>query len=174
MRYTGPTLVLRHVRGEKLQRSRRGRLIEQPTDRVNLELPSVLGSVAIVEETAEALARRAGLDEDAASQIALACREATVNAIVHGNKYDPALKVSVQLELSEEALSVRISDEGSGFDPDKLANPLAEENLLRTSGRGVFLMRAIMDEVHFRQLSPGTEITLRKHRTTREAQEDGY
>jgi len=141
-------------------------LTKQTTDRVSLELHSALGSADTVEQTAEALAQQAGFDEDAVSQIALVCREAAVNAIVHGNRQDPALKVTVQFDLAEDTLSIRITDQGSGFDPDMIANPLAEENLLRTSGRGVFLMRAIMDEVQFRQLGQGTEVTLKKRRTT--------
>ena len=68
-------------------------------------------------------------------------------------------------------LTVRIGDQGEGLDPDAIADPLAPENLLRSSGRGVFLMRAIMDEVHFRQTNPGTEVTLVKHRNQTEAGE---
>lgn len=137
---------------------------EGTNDCVDLELPSALGSVEVVEQTAEAFAQRAGFDEDVASQVALVCREATVNAVVHGNKYAADKPVSARFELTESDLCIAIADQGEGFDPEKIADPLAEENLLRTSGRGVFLMRAIMDEVHFRQLHPGTEITLTKHR----------
>jgi serine/threonine-protein kinase RsbW len=72
--------------------------------------------------------------------------------------------VTAIFELSDEALKISVADEGPGLDPDKIPDPLAQENLLRSSGRGVFLMRAYMDEVHFRQLHPGTEITLIKHR----------
>ncbi len=145
---------------------------EGKSNRVDLELPSVLGTIDTIEQNAEQFAQRAGFDEDEVSQISLVCREAAVNAVVHGNKYSTEKKVSAAIDLTPTALRVCISDEGAGFDADKLADPLAAENLLRTSGRGVFLMRAIMDEVHFRQLSPGTEITLIKNRTRGEARGD--
>ncbi len=147
-------------------------MTEMKAENVSLELPSVLGSVDTVEQTAEGFAQRAGFDEDEVSQITLVCREAAVNAVVHGNKYSVEKRVLASFDLTPKTLTIRIADEGSGFDPEKLADPLAAENLLRTSGRGVFLMRAIMDEVHFRQLSPGTEITLTKHRTIGEARGD--
>lgn len=127
-------------------------------------LASVLPSVDTVEQTTLAYAQRAGFDDDLASNLAMVTREAAVNAIVHGNKYDPARQLTATFALSEEALTVQIADQGEGLDPNTIPDPLAPENLLRTSGRGVFLMRAYMDEVHFRQLSPGTEITMIKRR----------
>lgn len=117
-----------------------------------------------VEAKAEAFAEKAGFDEDTAGQIAMLAREAAANAVLHGNKSDPAKHVHVTFALSKEALSIRVADEGAGFNPEDVPDPLSPEGLLRPSGRGIFLMRAIMDEVHFRQLSPGTEITLVKHR----------
>ena len=95
-------------------------------------------------------------------------REAVINAILHGNKKDPAKQVHVDFELNDEALRIKIADEGAGLDPDTVPDPLAPENILRSSGRGIFLMRAIMDEVHFHQLNPGTEIELIKHRVKKE------
>jgi serine/threonine-protein kinase RsbW len=129
-----------------------------------MTLDSVLDSVETVEQTAEAYAREAGFDEDTVLDIAMVSREAAVNAVLHGNKKDPAKHVTATFELTDEALKISIADEGAGLDPDKIPDPLAEENVMRTSGRGVFLMRHYMDEVHFRQLTPGTEITLVKRR----------
>jgi serine/threonine-protein kinase RsbW len=129
-----------------------------------LILDSVLDSVQAVEETAEAYAREAGFDDDTVLDIAMVSREAAVNAVLHGNKKDPAKHVTATFELTDEALKITVADEGAGLDPDKIPDPLAEENVMRTSGRGVFLMRHYMDEVHFRQLTPGTEITLVKRR----------
>ncbi len=129
-----------------------------------MRLDSVLESVEKVETTAEAYAREAGFDEDTASNIAMVAREAAVNAVLHGNKKDPAKHVTAIFELSDSELRMSIADEGPGLDPDKIPDPLAPENIMKGSGRGVFLMRAYMDEVHFRQLTPGTEITLVKRR----------
>ncbi len=132
--------------------------------RETFTLASALASVDAVEQTTLTYAQRAGFDEDMASNMAMVTREAAVNAIVHGNKYDAAKQVTATFTLSEEALTIQVADEGGGLDPATIPDPLAPENLMRTSGRGVFLMRAFMDEVHFRQLSPGTEITMIKRR----------
>lgn len=113
-------------------------------------------------------ARRAGFDEDAASQIAMVTREAAVNAVIHGNRYDPAKYVKVSFEMSPDSFKILIADEGAGLDADHLPDPIAPENLLKTSGRGIFLMRAIMDEVHFHMLTPGTEIEMVKRRDQKE------
>ena len=133
--------------------------------RLSLTLDSALPSVETVEQTAREFAKRAGFDSDTADNISMVAREAAVNAVFHGNKLDPELHVSATFEASSDSVTICIADQGPGFNPDVLPDPLAPENLLRTSGRGVFLMRAFMDEVHFRQLSPGTEITLTKRRT---------
>jgi serine/threonine-protein kinase RsbW len=129
-----------------------------------MSLDSALDSVESIEQAAESFALRAGFDEDTASQIAMVSREAGVNAVLHGNKKDPNKCVRAEFELTDEALTIKIADEGEGLDPDAIPDPLAPENILKPSGRGVFLMRAIMDEVEFRRLAPGTEITLVKRR----------
>ncbi len=143
-------------------------MTDSTANRTSLTLDSVLASVEIVEETAERFALDAGFDEDTSSQIAMISREAAVNAIVHGNKYDPAKHVTASFEITDKALTIQISDEGHGLDTDAIPDPLAPENILRTSGRGIFLMRAIVDEVHFRMLNPGTEIKLVKLRVQKE------
>lgn len=140
-------------------------MADSTTSRVSFTLDSNLDSVNKVEQTAEELAERAGFDEDTAAHIAMAAREAAVNAVMHGNAYDPEKHVNVSFETTTEALTVRVADQGPGLNPDTIPDPLAPENILRGSGRGIFLIRAFMDEVHFRQLHPGTELTLIKHRT---------
>jgi serine/threonine-protein kinase RsbW len=120
-------------------------------------------SVSEVEEAADHLATEAGLDEDQRFHIGMAVREAAINAVLHGNEYDPARHIDVSLENTGKDLVFVIADEGNGFNPEKVADPLAPENLLRGTGRGIFLIRSLMDEVHFRQLHPGTELTLIKH-----------
>jgi len=116
-----------------------------------------------VEATAEEMARKAGLEDEEVYRVAMAVREAAVNAVLHGNAYDPSKQVTAVFEQTSDALVVKIADQGKGLDPDTLPDPLAPENLLRGSGRGIFLIRSFMDEVHFRQLQPGTELTLIKH-----------
>ena len=130
--------------------------------RRNLRLKSTMDSVSEVEAAAELLAEQAGLDEDQRFHVAMAVREAAVNAVLHGNEYDPAKHIAVSMENTGDSLVFIITDEGKGVDPATLPDPLAPENLLRGTGRGIFLIRSFMDEVHFRQLHPGTELTLVK------------
>jgi serine/threonine-protein kinase RsbW len=131
--------------------------------RWSFRLNSTMESVGEVEATAERLATEAGFDEDETFHIAMAVREATVNAVLHGNEYDSSRPINVVFENSGTDFIFTIADQGQGFDPDRLPDPSAPENLLRGTGRGIFLIRSLMDEVHFRQLYPGTELTLVKH-----------
>ena len=130
---------------------------------ISFSLNSTMESVSEVEAAADKLAEAAGLDEDERFRFGMAVREAAVNAVLHGNEYDPAKKITVKLENTGTDLVISVADQGKGVDPDTLPDPLAPENLLRGTGRGIFLIRSFMDEVHFRQLHPGTELTLVKH-----------
>jgi len=140
-------------------------LPDSTASRVSLTLGSTLDSVDKVERTGEEFAARAGFDEDTIPNIAMAVREAAINAVLHGNSYDPAKQITASFEVNNDSLIIRITDQGPGLDPSRIPDPLAPENILRGSGRGIFLIKAFMDEVHFRQLHPGTELTLIKHRT---------
>jgi serine/threonine-protein kinase RsbW len=131
--------------------------------RFTYTLDSSLESVNRLEQTAEQLAQKAGLDEDAVFQVAMAVREASVNAVLHGNAYDAHKKITASFENTGKALVIRITDQGKGLDIATLPDPLAPENILSGSGRGIFLIRSFMDEVHFKQLHPGTELTLIKN-----------
>ena len=131
--------------------------------RLSFALNSTMESVSEVEAAADKLATDAGLDEDARFHITMAVREAAVNAVLHGNDYDPAKKISASFENNGKSLVITVADEGKGLDPEAIPDPLAPENLMRGTGRGIFLIRSLMDEVHFRQLHPGTELTLVKH-----------
>jgi serine/threonine-protein kinase RsbW len=130
--------------------------------RVSYTLESSLESVNKAEETAQDIASKSGFDSDETQRIAMAVREAAVNAVLHGNAYDPRKKVHIAFETAKDILTVTIRDEGKGLQNDDIPDPLAPENLLKQSGRGIFLIRAFMDEVRFRNMEPGTEITLIK------------
>lgn len=136
---------------------------EAKAGRLSLRLKSTMESVAEVEAAAEKLAADAGLDEDERFHVAMAAREAAVNAVLHGNEYDPAKQISASFENTGKALVISVADQGKGLLPEAIPDPLAPENLLRGTGRGIFLIRSFMDEVHFRQLHPGTELTFVKH-----------
>lgn len=131
--------------------------------RRSFRLNSTMESVTEVEAAADQLATEANLDEDQRFHIGMAVREAAINAVLHGNEYDPARHIDVSMENTGKDLVIVIADQGEGFNPENLPDPLAEENILRGTGRGIFLIRSLMDEVHFRQLHPGTELTMIKH-----------
>ena len=136
---------------------------ESGAGRRSLTLSSTMESVGQVEAAAEKLAGDAGLDEDERFHVTMAVREAALNAVLHGNEYDPDKHITVTLENTGKSLVFTVADQGKGLDPQKLPDPLAPENLMRSTGRGIFLIRSLMDEVHFRQTHPGTELTLVKH-----------
>ena len=135
---------------------------DSTVNKVSMTLDSTLDSVDRGEAVAEQQAAIAGIGEGERYHVSMAVREALVNAVMHGNAYDPAKKVKLSFENDGAALVIRISDEGEGIDQDKLPDPLEPANILRGSGRGIFLIRSFMDEVQFRKLGPGTELTLIK------------
>jgi serine/threonine-protein kinase RsbW len=127
-------------------------------------LDSTLESVDSAEELAVSVAQRIGFDEDELMKIGMAVRESMVNAVVHGNRYNAHKKVRFRVSHSPERFTIVIADEGDGFDLANIPDPLAPENLMRTSGRGIFLIRSFMDEFEMRHREPqGTEVTLVKY-----------
>jgi serine/threonine-protein kinase RsbW len=132
-------------------------------NRVSYTLDSTLETVDSAEQTASRMAAEAGFGEDEVMQISMAVREAAVNAVLHGNAYDPDKKVKLDFERTSRELVITIRDQGKGLDPAKIPDPLSPENLLKTSGRGIFLIRSFMDEVQILPSQTGTEIKLVKH-----------
>ena len=127
-------------------------------------LESTLESVDRAEEIVLQLATAMGFDEDDLHRIGIAVRECMVNAVVHGNRYHSRKKVHLKVARLVDRLEIVIADEGGSFDVSKLPNPLAEENLLRQSGRGLLMMRAFMDEFQVSQRQPlGTEVRMVKY-----------
>ena len=102
-----------------------------------------------LQDVSERIFMMAGLDEEQAYWPTLAVREAVVNAVLHGNKEHPEAAVSVDYRLGDGRVEIAVLDEGEGFDPADLGDPLSAENLLKEGGRGVYLMRQFMDEVDF-------------------------
>ncbi len=117
-----------------------------------------------IESMAERSAQLAGLSEEERDSLAIAVTEVGNNAIIHGNKRDPNKNVHINVDVRDGEIRVVIRDEGTGFNPETLSNPLDPENLLRESGRGVFIVRSLMDEVNFDFSKGGTEITLIKRK----------
>jgi serine/threonine-protein kinase RsbW len=130
---------------------------------VSYTLDSTLETIDHAEEQANRIATELGFGDDEVMQISMAVREGAVNAVLHGNNYAPDKKVTLAFERTPEDLVITIRDQGHGINLDCIPNPLAPENLLKTSGRGIFLMRSFMDVVEIRPSQTGTEVKLFKH-----------
>jgi len=127
-------------------------------------LDSTLDSVDEAERAALDMARESGFGEEDLDRIGMSVRECMVNAVVHGNQYNSHKKVRLSLSRTPEKFTIQIADQGEGFDPGEVPDPVAQDNLMRQSGRGIFLMRAFMDDLQVRRLEPaGTEVTLVKN-----------
>ena len=136
--------------------------------------PSALESVDVAETEILNAAEQAGFEEDDRHRIGMAVRECMVNAVVHGNRYNrnKQVHVGVSVEKFEKSgekpgkytrFTIRITDQGEGFEMEEVPDPLHDTNLLRHSGRGLFLMGAFMDDLRVRKLAPvGAEVTLVK------------
>ncbi|MEO8129503.1 MAG: ATP-binding protein [Bryobacteraceae bacterium] len=137
------------------------------TKTLDILLDSTLDSVDEAEKLVLGLARELGFPEDDLHDLGMAVREAMVNAVVHGNRYNLNKKVHLSVTKETDRLSVKITDEGEGFERTGLPDPLAEENLLRQSGRGLLLIQAFVDEFHMVRVPPlGTEVKMVKCRKT--------
>jgi serine/threonine-protein kinase RsbW len=112
-----------------------------------LKFPSHIEAVAQAATAVSEFLNRLGIGEDVAFGVDMAVREAVTNAVLHGNKLDEKKLVEVKLSSTPEAFEVSVHDQGPGFNPDDVPDPTKDENLLKTSGRGIFFMRNFMDEV---------------------------
>jgi serine/threonine-protein kinase RsbW len=130
---------------------------------VSYTFESTLETINNAEDHASRIAAAAGFNEDDTMSIAMAVREAAVNAVMHGNAYDPGKKVTLAFEQDDKDLTIVVRDQGKGVDVDSIPDPLAPENLMKQSGRGIFLMRSLMDEVQIHASETGTEVKLIKH-----------
>ena len=126
---------------------------------VRLQIHSNFDLLDFVQVVSDRMAQLAGLDEDAIHWIGVAVRESVINAIKHGNREDHGKLVTVEFtfapSVNPRELIVRVIDQGEGFDPEEVADPLAPENILKSSGRGIFFMRSFMDDVTLKRASEG-------------------
>src|SRR5246500_574166 len=116
-------------------------------------LDTQVESVNLAEEMCLKVAESAGFDEEMCYRIGMSVREGVINAFHYGNQERPEKKIHLALDITSEKLIIHVLDEGTGFKLSDVPDPLAEENILSTSGRGIFLMRAFMDEF---DVVPGT------------------
>jgi len=134
-------------------------------DTTELSLPSRIETVAEVAAAVAEFVTRSGVSEDAAFGIDMAVREAVTNAVVHGNRQSEDKVVGIVLKNLPDAVEISVHDQGPGFNPNEVPDPTAEENILKTSGRGIFFMRSFMDEVDwFLPPEGGTTVRMLKRR----------
>ena len=131
--------------------------------RLNVTMESRIESADLAESMIVEFASRSGCGERECEEIGLAVRESVVNAVLHGNRCDLSKKVVLTAELDEDGLLISVKDEGEGFDPDSLPDPLISDNLLHETGRGFFILKTCMDDVAVRRApSHGTVLTMVK------------
>lgn len=138
-----------------------------PSNSTRLVIPSDPHRIAEADEFLENALRAHGIPDALVTDVAIASTELVNNAIVHGNKSNPNKTVTIELIFTDTDLTVRVTDQGEGFNPQEIPDPLAEENLLREVGRGVFIVRSLMDEVRY-EAGPGggTVVVARKSLST--------
>ena len=128
-----------------------------------IRLPSRIEAVNEAADSVGVILKDAGVSEDVTFGIDMAVREAITNAVLHGNKQDESKICEVQVKTSPEAIEILVHDQGSGFKPEEVPDPTDAENLLKTSGRGIFFMRNFMDQVDwFIEPEGGTTVRLFK------------
>ena len=134
---------------------------------VHLVIGSRFEDIELVQIVVEESLRKLDLDEEVAHSISLAVREAVANAIKHGNRQNPDKRVEIDFGVDESEVVIEVTDQGSGFDPQQVKDPLVADNLLRPNGRGIFFMNNFMDDIDF-SFKPegGTVVTLRKRLTS--------
>jgi len=125
-----------------------------------LSLPSRIETVARAADAVAEFVTRSGISDEAAYGIDMAVREAVTNAVVHGNQQDEHKAVDLTLKSLPEAVEISVHDQGRGFNPEAVPDPTRDENILKTSGRGIFFMRCFMDEVSW-SIRPGGGTTVR-------------
>lgn len=131
-----------------------------PHKKFSLEIESDPNNLLTVEEFVNYFAREVGIKEEKISGLILSVTEATTNAIIHGNKKNSGKKVKIDVSAEGHILKITVKDEGIGFDPSLIPDPTKPENLLKDSGRGLYLMKVYMDDIKFKITPDGTETIL--------------
>ncbi len=126
-----------------------------------LELKSDPKEIRKVEPFLEEVNRHIQLDDGTFYRLLVASTEAVNNAILHGNKSDPKKKVWLICHVNNDSIVVTVRDQGKGFKPESVPDPLQEENLMKESGRGLFLMKSLMDGVEYTITPKGTVVELK-------------
>jgi len=130
----------------------------QTSEMYTLQLPSKQESITLLENLIEEIADKHNISEDTFANMMTTLSEATINAIVHGNKLDPAKKVIINADIEPKRIVWTVTDEGEGFDYNNLPDPTAPENIENLTGRGVFIIKHLADQAIFN--TKGNEVEL--------------
>jgi serine/threonine-protein kinase RsbW len=125
---------------------------------VRLEFTGAVEMLDFVQVVCDHVGRTIGFDDDVLHWVGVAVRESVINAIKHGNRHDQSKHVFVEFQSTPgnpPGMIIRVRDQGEGFDPETIANPLTPDNILKSSGRGIFLIRNFMDEVRLQRAPEG-------------------
>lgn len=160
---------------EPTESTRKSTVESSEKPQVKITIGSRYDHIDLISVVVDDALARLGLEDDARHWVGIAIREAVANAIKHGNQQDPEKDVDVELSVAGSEAVIRVRDRGEGFSLDEVDDPLAEENLLRPSGRGIFYMNNFMDEVEYRgSPSGGTVVTMRKKLDPEAARSDHF
>jgi len=137
--------------------------MDKPTINGNrMTIPSDLNYLAAVDEFVEGKIRGYGVADSAVADIAISVSELINNAVTHGNKNDNSKHVEIEIRKADGNVIVSVTDQGGGFNPNKIDDPRKKENLLKEAGRGMFIVENLMDKVEVALTSDGTRITITK------------
>ncbi|UCE24918.1 MAG: ATP-binding protein [Candidatus Zixiibacteriota bacterium] len=127
-----------------------------------ITIPSSQEYLTDVDVFIEGILRGYGADESVIADVAISVSELVNNAILHGNRSSDVKTVKVTIARNSKDISITVVDEGQGFNPDDIEDPLADENLLKEAGRGIFIVRSLMDDVDIYEDNGGTAIKITK------------
>ena len=127
-----------------------------------IKIPADLKYLTDVDDFIEGFLRDCGADESVVADIAISVSELVNNAVAYGSRYAPDQPIIITIDKMNSAVTITVSDQGTGFNPDDIADPLADENLLKEAGRGIFIVRSLMDAVDINASCQGTTVTITK------------
>jgi len=133
-------------------------------NKIVIEIPSKREELEKIANEVQKIAYDIGFAEDEIDNISIGVTEAVNNAIIHGNKLNEDKKVKIVFTIFEDSLKIEVTDQGAGFELNLIENPLEPENLLKENGRGIFILRAVMDKVDFKMSDKGTKVTMLKYK----------
>jgi serine/threonine-protein kinase RsbW len=160
-------VVPKHNQGQPQVALGQAMLSPVTIETTELTLPSRIEAIDKAATAVAGLVNRSGIGEEAAFGIDMAVREALANAVIHGNELDETKLVEINVKSSLDCFEVSVHDQGKGFNPDNISDPTKEENILKSSGRGIFFMRNFFDEVDWSISEGGTTVRMIKRRSNR-------